>query len=188
MLVLSNISALLSQLLSPPAVHTSMLLTPQGVLVAFAAMPGPVSSEDRVKAVVGLGGQIWRERVGGVGVGDDDDGDGGEDEGEGGGERDEEWPCMAECELGRLLVLPIFPSASPSSPSSSETPRPALPRSHTHSSRPALVLVLNATGDVPWGLLRLKGIALAEFLSERLALVGDQLTAPPVQAPASRRP
>jgi len=178
MLVLSNISSLLSQLLSPPAVHTSMLLTPQGVLVAFAAMPGPISSEDRVKAVVGLGGQIWRERVGGV----DDDGD--EDEGE--GERDEEWPCMAECELGRLLVLPIFPSASPSSPSSSETPRPAPP--HSHSSRPALVLVLNATADVPWGLLRLKGIALAEFLSERLALVGDQLTAPPVQAPASRRP
>jgi len=177
MLVLSNISSLLSQLLSPPAVHTSMLLTPQGVLVAFAAVPGPISSEDRVKAVVGLGGQIWRERV------DNVDGDGDEEEGE--GERDEEWPCMAECELGRLLVLPIFPSASPSSPSSSETPRPILP--HSHSNRPALVLVLNATADVPWGLLRLKSIALAEFLSERLALVGDQLTAPPVQAPASRR-
>lgn len=177
MLVLSNISSLLSQLLSPPAVHTSMLLTPQGVLVAFAAVPGPISSEDRVKAVVGLGGQIWRERV------DNVDGDGDEEEGE--GERDEEWPCMAECELGRLLVLPIFPSASPPSPSSSETPRPIPP--HSHSNRPALVLVLNATADVPWGLLRLKSIALAEFLSERLALVGDQLTAPPVQAPASRR-
>jgi hypothetical protein len=61
MLVLSSITALLNQLLSPPNLHTAVLLTPQGQLVAYATTP-PMS-EDRVRLVVGLGGEVWKEIV-----------------------------------------------------------------------------------------------------------------------------
>lgn len=37
MLVLQNLHGYLTQILSPPAVHTALLLTPEGALVSYAA-------------------------------------------------------------------------------------------------------------------------------------------------------
>lgn len=61
MLVLSTLSSLLAQLLSPPNLHTAILLTPLGNLVAYAT--DPPMAEDRVRLAAGLGGQVWREIV-----------------------------------------------------------------------------------------------------------------------------
>ena len=62
MLVLSTLSGLLSQLVSP-SLHTAILLTPQGHLVAYACNPSP--AEERVRIVVGLSSEVWREGIDG---------------------------------------------------------------------------------------------------------------------------
>lgn len=61
MLVLSTLTALLSQLLSS-YLHTAILLTPQGHLVAYSSDGSQITrSEDRIRVVVGLASEVWRE-------------------------------------------------------------------------------------------------------------------------------
>ncbi|KAG8886567.1 hypothetical protein FRB98_001215 [Tulasnella sp. 332] len=59
MLVLATLSALLAQLVTP-SLHTAILSTPQGHLVAFACEDMP-ASEDRLRILVGLSSELWRD-------------------------------------------------------------------------------------------------------------------------------
>ena len=63
MLVLSSLTALLNQLVTPPVLHTAILLTPQGHLVAYSSRAQPPLSEDSVRVIVGLTGEVWREGI-----------------------------------------------------------------------------------------------------------------------------
>lgn len=59
MLVLSTLNSLLAQLVTP-SLHTAILSTPQGHIVAFACDQVP-TSEDRLRILVGLCGEAWKE-------------------------------------------------------------------------------------------------------------------------------
>lgn len=59
MLMLSVLHDLLSQVLSPPNLHTALLFTPSGELVSVANKP--TRSKDEVRILVGLGVEIWQE-------------------------------------------------------------------------------------------------------------------------------
>jgi hypothetical protein len=59
MLVLSALHNLLTQILSPPDLHTAILLTPEGQLVCTAHEPG--RSKDEIRVVVGLCAEVWLE-------------------------------------------------------------------------------------------------------------------------------
>lgn len=83
MLNLSNLRILLSQVLTPVALHTAVLFTPSGQLVSFAS--NPVRSKDEVRVIVGLGSEVWQEtKEQGIG--------------------------MVDSEIGRLLVIPVEPA------------------------------------------------------------------------------
>ena len=57
--MLSTLTKLLEQVVSSEDVHTAVLLTPGGELIAFAsADPRP---KDEVLVLVGLGGEVWAE-------------------------------------------------------------------------------------------------------------------------------
>jgi len=59
MLVLSMLHSILSQVLSPPYLHTAILFTPAGELVSFASEP--VRPKDEIRIIVGLCGEVWQE-------------------------------------------------------------------------------------------------------------------------------
>ncbi|KAK0455893.1 hypothetical protein EV421DRAFT_1749280 [Armillaria borealis] len=80
MLVLSNLTNLLSQIISLPALHTAVLFTPAGQLVTFVSEP--IRPKDEVRIIVGLSGEVWQEtREQGYG--------------------------MVDSELGRIVVVPV---------------------------------------------------------------------------------
>lgn len=75
MLVLSSLPKLLQRALAPPDLHTAVLFTSAGALVAFASSPiqdtGAPRPKDDVRVLVGLAGEIWAEsRTEGEGVAD----------------------------------------------------------------------------------------------------------------------
>jgi hypothetical protein len=59
MLVLSALYSLLTKVLSPPDLHTAVLLTRAGQLVSTAHDPS--RSKDEIRVVVGLCSEVWRE-------------------------------------------------------------------------------------------------------------------------------
>lgn len=59
MLMLSMLHELLSQVLSPPHLHTAVLLTTAGELVSFAS--DPVRPKDEIRIIVGFCGEVWQE-------------------------------------------------------------------------------------------------------------------------------
>ncbi|KAK0199008.1 hypothetical protein F5146DRAFT_1021773 [Armillaria mellea] len=80
MLVLSNLTNLLSQIISLPALHTAVLFAPAGQLVTFVSEP--IRPKDEVWIIVGLSGEVWQEtREQGYG--------------------------MVDSELGRIVVVPV---------------------------------------------------------------------------------
>ncbi|KJA28616.1 hypothetical protein HYPSUDRAFT_34065 [Hypholoma sublateritium FD-334 SS-4] len=80
MLMLSSLNGLLSQVLSPPNLHTAVLLSPAGELVSFASQPS--RSKDQVRIIVGLCTETWQET--------------------------KQFGCgMIDSELGRIVVVPI---------------------------------------------------------------------------------
>jgi len=174
--VLSTINALLSQLVSP-TLHTAILITPQGHLVAYAA---PGASEDRIRILAGLGSEVWREGI----EGDKDEGEEYESDGSEETARDdleEEEMGMLECELGRILVYPIY--AAPDSSSPKQASPPTQPQKAGRA--PILLLALNGADDEPWGMMHTKARALGKYLAEPLASVGDRLS--PGTSPAKLR-
>ncbi|KAK7063876.1 hypothetical protein R3P38DRAFT_2820943 [Favolaschia claudopus] len=80
MLVLSRLQESLKQVLSPPALHTAVLLTPAGQLVSFSSYPS--RCKDEIRVIAGLSGEVWQET---------------QDQGSG----------MVDSELGRIVVLPV---------------------------------------------------------------------------------
>ncbi|KAG8857438.1 hypothetical protein FRB96_005737 [Tulasnella sp. 330] len=157
MLVLATLSALLAQLVTP-SLHTAILSTPQGHLVAFACEDMP-ASEDRLRILVGLSSELWR----------DDDETERDDEGyadrqqESSEEDNDDQVGMLECELGRLLVLPIYGQSLEKTPADVNEPQPVL------------LLSLNGVIDEPWGLMHTKARAMNTYLQEPLRSVGDRL-------------
>ncbi|KAF8628213.1 hypothetical protein AX15_004001 [Amanita polypyramis BW_CC] len=142
MLVLSALHQLLSQVLSSPHLHTAALLTPAGGLVSFAS--SYQRPKDEIRVLVGLSGEIWRETRG-YGIG------------------------MVDCELGRVVVVPVNEIVEDRSPSS---------HSPKCDSQPLLLVALNATNDMDWGELREKGKALANHLAKPLGKYRDILSRP----------
>jgi len=59
MLVLPALHNLLSQIVSPDKLHTTVLLTPTGELVSAASKPQ--RPKDEIRVIVGLSGEVWRE-------------------------------------------------------------------------------------------------------------------------------
>lgn len=51
--------SLLSKVLSPPHLHTAVLLTPTGDLVSAAS--SPARPKDEVRVLVGLSSEVWQE-------------------------------------------------------------------------------------------------------------------------------
>jgi len=58
MLMLSVLHNLLAQVLSRD-LHTAVLLTPSGELVAYASEPQ--RPKDEIRVIVGLSGEVWQE-------------------------------------------------------------------------------------------------------------------------------
>ncbi|KAF8167461.1 hypothetical protein B0H34DRAFT_792184 [Crassisporium funariophilum] len=80
MLMLSMLHSLLSQVLSPPHLHTAVLLTPSGELVS--ASSEPTRPKDEIRIIAGLSGEVWHETK-------------------------EQGYGMVDSELGRIIVLPV---------------------------------------------------------------------------------
>ncbi|PAV22678.1 terpenoid [Pyrrhoderma noxium] len=104
MLVLSSFNKLLSHVLAPPTLHTAVIFSPSGELIAFES--SRARPKDDVRVLVGVASDIWAET---------------RDDGEG----------MVESELGKIYVLPITPSTSEREgregrPSSKEPENPVL--------------------------------------------------------------
>ena len=59
MLVLPALHDLLSQIVSPEKLHTTVLLTPTGELVCASSKPQ--RPKDEIRVIVGLSGEVWRE-------------------------------------------------------------------------------------------------------------------------------
>lgn len=59
MLALSALPKLLAQVLSPPTLHTAVLCSTSGSLIAYSAKP--VRPKDDVRVLVGLASQVWSE-------------------------------------------------------------------------------------------------------------------------------
>ena len=59
MLMLSMLHSLLSQVLSPPNIHTALLFTPPGELVSVASQP--TRSKDDIVVLVGVSAEVWQE-------------------------------------------------------------------------------------------------------------------------------
>ncbi|KAG9010312.1 hypothetical protein FRB94_010662 [Tulasnella sp. JGI-2019a] len=163
MLVLSTLSSLLAQLVTP-SLHTAILSTPQGHLVAFACDDIPVS-EDRLRILVGLTSELWRDDdTGSVEEEEEISADRQHDPSSEEVENSDDQVGMLECELGRLLVLPIY-ALSPENKTPSETSEP----------QPVLLLSLNGVIDEPWGLMHTKARAVNKYLQDPLRTVGDRL-------------
>ncbi|KAG8946238.1 hypothetical protein FRC04_011984 [Tulasnella sp. 424] len=182
MLVLSTLTALLSQLLSS-YLHTAILLTPQGHLVAYSSDSSQITrSEDRIRVVIGLASEVWREGTKDAAPSEvNNDGEVVEGDAEVDEIDDEDEIGMLECELGRVLVYPIYAS-QPKSPSQT-TPKAS--GSSPSTRQPILLLALNGTDDEPWGLMHTKARALGKYLSEPLASLGEKLI--PGTSPANPR-
>jgi len=178
MLVLSTINGLLSQLVSP-TLHTAILLTPQGHLVAYSCDQAP-ASEDRIRILVGLSSEVWREGIEGTPDNAEDvyDSDGSEETIDVDVDDNEE-VGMLECELGRLLVYPIYASSAKPPAENQGTANAKAP------AQPVLLLALNAGDEEPWGLMHTKARTLGKYLATPLASVGDRLS--PGSSPTKTR-
>jgi hypothetical protein len=58
MLVLSTLHAVLSQLISPPVLHTAVLFTPEGQLLSHAS--DGTKSKDDIRVLVAVSAEIWQ--------------------------------------------------------------------------------------------------------------------------------
>lgn len=114
MLVLSALTKLLAQVLAPPGLHTAVLLTAEGDLVAFASVP-PTRVKDDVRVLVGLASEIWAETRADAAAGD-------------ASMVDSEVRCARRVVLGETLHAYIDLGACASWGASSCSPSPGLPQ------------------------------------------------------------
>ena len=100
MLVLSTLNALLAQL-TTSYLHTAILITPQGHLVAYSTQS---TGEDRIRVLVGLSSEVWREGIEGN---DEEDGGGDVKEGSTDSDGEEEQVGMLECEVSENAISSV---------------------------------------------------------------------------------
>ncbi|KAI6163760.1 hypothetical protein EDD17DRAFT_1475620 [Pisolithus thermaeus] len=158
MLVLQSLHNYLAQVLSPPSIHTALLVTPEGALVSYAPTPltatqgdlGRVRSKDEVRKVAGLSAEVWAETRG--------------VEGEEG---------MVESELGRILVFAVEEPREENSGSAEE---------------PLLLLALNGTTDADWERMSKKARKLAAFLAPSVNKQRGQMQPVSPVSPANGAP
>ncbi|KAL0577285.1 hypothetical protein V5O48_004714 [Marasmius crinis-equi] len=177
MLALSTLHTLLSQIITPSSrLHTAILSTPSGHLVCYASE----RPKDEIRVIVGLSGEVWQETL--------SLGPGAEDE--------KERMGMVSSELGRILVVPVDsdephalqtqPRSQPPTPTthSSTTSastitagrnRPLDLREQTQEYTPLMLLTLNASEEVEWEELQLKGKALAAHIAKPLSKYREHL-------------
>ncbi|KAG6842403.1 hypothetical protein C0991_007533 [Blastosporella zonata] len=120
MLVLSTLHNLLSQALTPE-LHTAVLLTTAGQLVAVAA--DGHRAKDEIWVVVGLAMEIWQET------------------------QEQEF-SMVDCELGRIVVVPVDDQP----PSQTQADK----EGEKGEYEPLMLLALNSTTGVDWEELQTK--------------------------------
>ncbi|KIJ53580.1 hypothetical protein M422DRAFT_201775 [Sphaerobolus stellatus SS14] len=161
MLNLSALRTVLSSVVSPPRLHTVVLFTPSGDLIAHAE--STQSSRDNMRLLVGVAAEVWATvREEGVG--------------------------MVESELGKILVMPVYaksPQQSRVGRSSSRSTGSKF--SPEDGLNPPFIIALNATDDVEWAEMLIKSRGIVNHLSGPLAVFGDSLTRTP-SLPASRIP
>ncbi|KAF8510424.1 hypothetical protein BU17DRAFT_98142 [Hysterangium stoloniferum] len=153
MLSLPTLRNVLASVTSPPRLHTAILFTPSGNIIAQATN----NSKDNIRILVGVASEIWLE-VGSQGIG------------------------MVEGELGKIIVLPLYRNSRTSGPArtgrshfrSTSTSMPA-----NGPNEPPLLVALNATDEVDWAELQIKARGIVSHLAEPLAAFGDRLLPPP---------
>ncbi|GJJ15061.1 hypothetical protein Clacol_009336 [Clathrus columnatus] len=171
MLNLISLRKGLSSILSPSRMHTAILFTPSGDLIAHATNNTSITKE-QLRVLVGLATEIWCETS-------------------------EDGISMAESELGKILIVPMQSQSSKResrigrhtsrSPSSSNTSPPPQPYpmfrmnnvdSDSSSSSPFLI-ALNATDDVEWAEMQMKARGVVNHFAEPLLEFGTRLVPPP---------
>ncbi|KAF8336378.1 uncharacterized protein EI90DRAFT_3014153 [Cantharellus anzutake] len=190
MLVPSALKVTLGGVVSPADVKTCVLLTSKSRLLSYTSHTR--HPEDLVKVLTSLAAEAWRETQKDNAL-------------RGEGLSKEDQIAMIESELGRVVVMPIYPSSAPSiSPSPSFTSSEkvtsaqkvvAFPsrdqqvdtadtsgssnndgsQSSGQSNPVIFLLALHGSKDVPWGLFRAKGKPLVKGLSLSLSGIGDRL-------------
>ncbi|KAF8522824.1 hypothetical protein JB92DRAFT_2886167 [Gautieria morchelliformis] len=165
MLNLTSLRKVLSAVLSPPRLHTAILFTPSGNLIAHATNFSVARSRDQLRVLVGLASEVWLE-VGDEGMG------------------------MVESELGRILVLPLHqnPQSGPSRPgrSTSRSPSVYSTSAPSHNDRTMLIALI-AQDDVEWAELQIKAQGVVNHLSGPLIELGDRLLPSPARNRNSER-
>ncbi|EJD54472.1 hypothetical protein AURDEDRAFT_95172 [Auricularia subglabra TFB-10046 SS5] len=178
MIVLPSLRKLLKQSLSPPNVHTAALFTPPGSLISYAtqapaspARPSRPFGKDDVRLLVGLATEVWAEAraqppagaggLGGIG--------------------------MAECELGRIVVVPVYSArqldALPPATTASDSPRTerdATPETEPRDGslggiEPVMLLAVQGNMDADWDDLLASAHGPAEELAGPLSNYGNDL-------------
>jgi hypothetical protein len=122
--------------LSPPALHTAVLLTPSGQLVSFSSYAS--WPKDEIRVIAGLSGEVWQET---------------QEQGSGMVDSEVRWPSRCKgwnlgrvidwVQLGRIVVLPV-----------DEPPELQLPLPEDY--QPLMLLVLNSMDAVEWEDLQTK--------------------------------
>ncbi|KAJ8469515.1 hypothetical protein ONZ45_g8621 [Pleurotus djamor] len=193
MLSLSTLYAALNQVLSPPSLHTAILFTVSGQLISYASNLGSASShnhgfdsesesndasvsepdipcprpKDDIRVLVGLGGELW-------------------------GETKDEDIGMVDCELGRLVVMPIFSLETPEAQRRSKNKDPAKDggeKNDDESPRQPLMLVaLNGTDEVSWNEMRTKAKSIASHFATPLSKYREYLAVAPFPASGATVP
>lgn len=187
MLNLISLRKGLSSVLSPSRMHTAILFTTSGDLIAHATNNTSMSKE-QLRVLVGLATEIWFE------TSEDD-------------------MSMAESEIGKILIVPMQSSSpkfesrtgrrhtttttttsrSPSSSTSPITPthEPAqnihqMHRNNSHqqqssasTSTSPFLIALNAADDVDWAEMQIKARGIVNHFAEPLLEFGTRLVPPP---------
>jgi len=106
MLVPASLKSIISQVVDAADIRACILLTSTSRLIAYAS--APPNAEDLVKVLLGLSAEAWREVQSEFSTAEDN------------GDEHGEQLAMVECEVGRVMVLPIYPPTE-SSPSLSSS-------------------------------------------------------------------
>ncbi|KAF8524377.1 hypothetical protein BU17DRAFT_84987 [Hysterangium stoloniferum] len=159
MLNLTALRKVLFSVISPPRLHTAILFTPSGDLVAHSSSNN-TRSKDQLRVLVGVATEIWLETS---------------DEGIG----------MVESELGKIIVIPLH--REPNAPrgrvgrSTSRSPSSASSAPAANYSEPPFLVALNAQDDVEWAEMQIKARGVVNHLAAPLLEFGDRLSPPQPQ-------
>ncbi|KAG8718574.1 hypothetical protein FRC08_004942 [Ceratobasidium sp. 394] len=142
---IKGLDSLLDQGVSYPSIHTAVISDPNGTTLTFVDTLDTTSEAQnrRVRIITALGIDAWRESVTSNLARETN-------------EDNEAAVGRVECELGRVLTLPVHGDK-------------------TEALDPILLVTLNGAADAPWSSLQEKGCAIVEHLNSSIASIGDEL-------------